>query len=624
VNILVRSLRSWRRQHLNAQLVAKPSSRPAPLMMETVEPRILFAAFVVNTAADTIDADPNVTSLREAIIATEAAAGVDDIGFDIPGTGVHTINVTSPLPTITQVVTIDGSTQPGYDPNPDSDIAPTPVIVLNGAGAGAGTNGLTIDSSDPGFASNIVGIGVYGFSGNGFLITGDGNFIMDCVVGTNAAGTAAGPGNGGHGFLLDGANNNFILENVVAFNGGNGMTLINGSTGNDVDLNQYFSNNGMAIDLGNDGPTANDPNDADTGVNTLQNKPELTKAVVSPGGVTVTGSIKTTPDTRPDPKGTLVLLTFYYSPVTNPADAEGQFIARTEEIQTRVDGTFDFSYLIEGATAADYITASATSTVYSDDGLNVTINGSEMSTPIKVDGDTSAARVTQVFVNGTGITGQSSPNGIAFRTLAGIDNTFGYPVPAGANQLKAIPWSNGVNKVALRFDTDVAATLGQGDLVIRGINSATYAVTGFTYDAATKTGVWTLASAITNDKVRLFLDDALLPTLDGDWVAGQAYPSGNGAAGGDFDFRLNVLRGDANQDGAVNALDLGQLKAKLNRTATNPGAGATGYTVFADLNADGQINALDLGIGKARLNSKLPLGEPAATSLLFSTAPLSA
>jgi hypothetical protein len=235
-----------------------------------------------------------------------------------------------------------------------------------------------------------------------------------------------------------------------------------------------------------------------------------------------------------------------------------------------------------------------------------------------------APAVSQVFVNGPGITGQATPNGIAFRTLAGVDNTYGYPMPTGTSQLKAIPWSNGINKIAIRFTQDVASTLGQDDLVVHGVNTANYAISGFTYDAATKTGVWTLTNPIVNDKVNLFLDDALVTGLDGEFTTGQAFPSGNGAANGDFTYRLNVLRGDANQDGAVNALDLGQLKAKLNRTATNPGAGATGYSVFADLNADGQINALDLGIAKARLNTKLPNLEPTATSLLFSSRPISA
>ena len=90
-----------------------------------------------------------------------------------------------------------------------------------------------------------------------------------------------------------------------------------------------------------------------------------------------------------------------------------------------------------------------------------------------------------------------------------------------------------------------------------------------------------------------------------------------------------MQRGDATGDGRVNAADLGQLKARLNRNATtNQGTGNTAYSVFADLNADGQINAQDLGIAKARLNNAIPLTEPVAlaggaTSLLFSTTAIS-
>ena len=234
--------------------------------------------------------------------------------------------------------------------------------------------------------------------------------------------------------------------------------------------------------------------------------------------------------------------------------------------------------------------------------------------------------VTQVFVNGPGITGQTGPNGVAFRNLAGVDNTYGYPIPAGANQTKSIPWSEGVNRIALRFGANVAESLQRADLVVRGLNNATYATSDFTYDAPTRTGVWTLATPVTNDKITVFLDDALLPTLDGEWAAGQSYASGDGTPGGDFNFRIHVLRGDVNQDGFVNALDLGQLKSRLNRNATtNQGSGNTGYSVFADLNADGQLNALDLGIAKQRLNTRLPTQDgPVATSLLFGRDPISA
>jgi len=133
--------------------------------------------------------------------------------------------------------------------------------------------------------------------------------------------------------------------------------------------------------------------------------------------------------------------------------------------------------------------------------------------------------------------------------------------------------------------------------------------------------VWTLASPITNDKVRLFLDDALVPGLDGEWAdSADAYPSGDGAAGGDFSFRLNVLRGDATQDGTVNALDLSFIKQRLNKTATNPGTTGAIYSVFGDLTGDGSINALDLSAAKQRLNNKLPTGDPAS---LFSDLPVS-
>jgi Dockerin type I domain len=231
-----------------------------------------------------------------------------------------------------------------------------------------------------------------------------------------------------------------------------------------------------------------------------------------------------------------------------------------------------------------------------------------------------SVHVTQVFVNGQGLTGQTSANGVAFRTLAGVDNTYGYAVPAGANQLKSIPWSNGINSVAIRFDQDVASQLQQGDLVIRGVNTANYTITNFSYDPATHTGVWTLSAPVTLDKLRLVLGAAGVAGLDGDWVNGaDAYPSGDGTAGGDFNFRINVLRGDATQDGRVNALDLSFVKARLNKSATNPGTTGATYSPFADIVSDGTINAIDLSAVRARINNQLPPGEPAALAGLSIT-----
>ena len=65
---------------------------------------------------DDMCGSPSCT-LREAITAANNNPGVDTIIFNIPDAGVQTITPTSPLPTITETVTIDGYTQPGASAN---------------------------------------------------------------------------------------------------------------------------------------------------------------------------------------------------------------------------------------------------------------------------------------------------------------------------------------------------------------------------------------------------------------------------------------------------------------------------------------------------------------------------
>ena len=70
------------------------------------------STFTVTTAADS-----GAGSLRQAILDANAAAGADTITFNIAGAGVHSIVLATALPTVTDVVTIDGYTQPGASPN---------------------------------------------------------------------------------------------------------------------------------------------------------------------------------------------------------------------------------------------------------------------------------------------------------------------------------------------------------------------------------------------------------------------------------------------------------------------------------------------------------------------------
>jgi parallel beta-helix repeat protein len=83
-------------------------------------------------------------------------------------------------------------------------------------------------------------------------------------------------GNGLQGVLLVGdVQNSTVTPAVVAYNGEAGVALVGLATSNRVYPQAVYGNGGLPIDLGNDGPTLNDPGDADSGPNTLLNYPEV-------------------------------------------------------------------------------------------------------------------------------------------------------------------------------------------------------------------------------------------------------------------------------------------------------------------------------------------------------------
>src|SRR5438874_10284394 len=107
--------------------------RPYRPCLEVLEDRQLLATFLVTNAGDSGGGSP-----RQAIVSANAQAGTDSIDFDIGGTGVHSIALLSALPTITDPVILDGTSQPGF--------TGTPLIELNGAGAGETASGLTLSA----------------------------------------------------------------------------------------------------------------------------------------------------------------------------------------------------------------------------------------------------------------------------------------------------------------------------------------------------------------------------------------------------------------------------------------------------------------------------------------------
>src|SRR5690242_13711132 len=97
------------------------------------------ATFLVVTTAD---AGPG--SLRQAISDANAMAGTDTIAFVIPAVGVPRITLASALPTITDPVTIDGTTQLAGKVELDGQ-ATTSAIGLTVTGGASTIRGLVID-----------------------------------------------------------------------------------------------------------------------------------------------------------------------------------------------------------------------------------------------------------------------------------------------------------------------------------------------------------------------------------------------------------------------------------------------------------------------------------------------
>src|SRR5437762_1947838 len=115
--------------------------------------------FVVTNTNDT-----GAGSFRQAITNANNNAGTDNVSFNIGGPGVQSITLLSGLPTISGQAIIDGTTQPGY--------AGSPLIELNGAGAGAGVNGLSISAGN----STVRGLAINRFGGQGIILqNGGGN-----------------------------------------------------------------------------------------------------------------------------------------------------------------------------------------------------------------------------------------------------------------------------------------------------------------------------------------------------------------------------------------------------------------------------------------------------------------
>jgi len=207
--MLTNTLRRWARQfQIVRPLRPARRRRRVAASVEALEELVLLSAFSVTTTADS-----GANSLRQAILNSNGTPGPNTISFNIPGSGAHTIQPLSALPTITKSVTIDGTTQPGY--------AGSPLIQLDGSLAGTNITGLDITAG----GSTVKGLDISHFAGTAIILqTAGSNAIENDYIGTDVTGTIA-EGNRDSGLeIFGGSASNQIVQDVISANGaGNGF-----------------------------------------------------------------------------------------------------------------------------------------------------------------------------------------------------------------------------------------------------------------------------------------------------------------------------------------------------------------------------------------------------------------
>ena len=189
----------------------------------------------------------------------------------------------------------------------------------------------------------------------------------------------------------------------------------------------------------------------------------------------------------------------------------------------------------------------------------------------------------------------------------GVNGTYAIPDGSG-DQIRSVP-VGGANEITVAFGEEV--TLSGSSLQLQSALDGTLYSLDFTDPGGpTTTATWTLSNGATfaADQIVLRLDattiiDADGKQLDGEWVNPKdiletynpstdpdsafisAFPSGDGTAGGDFNFYFTTLPGDLNQDNVVD------LPNDLTTAESNFFLGGTDFSYSdGDISGDGVID----------------------------------
>ncbi len=146
--------------------------------------------------------DSGAGSFRQAVLDANATPGPDTVAFDIGGAAPYLINLSSALPTLTDAVLIDGTTQPGY--------AGDPLVAIIGTTAGS-ANGLVVQGGN----SEVRALVIERFRGSGIELRSAGNVVAGCYLGLQTTGIARGGNSVAGVAIIQAANNRIGGKNVA-------------------------------------------------------------------------------------------------------------------------------------------------------------------------------------------------------------------------------------------------------------------------------------------------------------------------------------------------------------------------------------------------------------------------
>ena len=242
---------SWFRSRRDDRAARRKLEHRRGFSVESLEGRQMLSTFTVSNTADS-----GTGSLRAAITQSNQTSGPNTIDFAIPGNYLQTIGLQSALPAITNPVTIDGTSEPGYFGDP--------MIILDGSGAGASANGLTVEAADV----TVKGLAIESFGGDGVLVAGGTSDVITAdfigisppgylnpgtaLIGAATAGNA--PAGNHSGVVVESSAGVTISDSVISANAQYGIDL-NSSYGSVVEGDDIGTNAGGSTAVAYNGTT---------------------------------------------------------------------------------------------------------------------------------------------------------------------------------------------------------------------------------------------------------------------------------------------------------------------------------------------------------------------------------